>query len=83
MKHIASKGARMKTITRARIYLSMAVMILTAPLAMPALKLSCGGKIRLALPAAWLDAHPQTAFLLDQEGAVWEQFGVDWKLTTS
>jgi exopolyphosphatase/guanosine-5'-triphosphate,3'-diphosphate pyrophosphatase len=51
------------------------------PVELPAFQLACGSKIRLALPAAWLDAHPLTAYLLDQEGNVWRQAGIDWKLS--
>jgi exopolyphosphatase/guanosine-5'-triphosphate,3'-diphosphate pyrophosphatase len=51
------------------------------PLDLPAFKLSCGAKVRLRLPAAWLDAHPLTAFLLQQEGEAWAQVGIDWKLS--
>jgi hypothetical protein len=36
MKHIASKGAHMKTMTRSTIYVAMAAMILAAALATPA-----------------------------------------------
>lgn len=53
------------------------------PIELPRFKLTCGSKIRLTLPADWLEAHPQTAFLLTQEGEAWAQIGVDWKLTAA
>jgi exopolyphosphatase/guanosine-5'-triphosphate,3'-diphosphate pyrophosphatase len=53
------------------------------PLNMPAFKLASGHKVRLGLPAEWLDAHPQTAFLLEQEGEAWQQIGEEWKLSTA
>ncbi|MBI3149460.1 MAG: Ppx/GppA family phosphatase [Betaproteobacteria bacterium] len=48
-----------------------------APL--PTLSLRSGRAIRLALPAAWLEQHPLTAYLLDAEASQWRAEGVDFR----
>ncbi len=62
--------------------LRFAVLFLHArrPVEMPAFELLVGEKILLSLPDNWLESHPLTAFLLDEEREEWRTAGIDLKL---
>ena len=45
------------------------------PIDAPRLGLKVGARIRLALPARWLKAHPLTAYLLAKERDEWSALG--------
>ena len=47
---------------------------------MPPFSLRAANRIHLELPAAWLDANPLTAHLLEQERAEWKSVGTDLRL---
>jgi len=47
---------------------------------LPAFSIRSGRGIKLALPAAWLESHPLTAYLLESEASLWRNEGVEFRL---
>ena len=50
------------------------------PIDPPRVGLKVGAKIRLAVPARWLKAHPLTAYLLAKEREEWTGEGYPFSL---
>jgi exopolyphosphatase/guanosine-5'-triphosphate,3'-diphosphate pyrophosphatase len=50
------------------------------PIDPPRVDLKVGAKIRLTVPARWLAAHPQTAYLLAKERDEWKALGYAFNL---
>jgi exopolyphosphatase/guanosine-5'-triphosphate,3'-diphosphate pyrophosphatase len=63
--------------------LRLAVLFLHArrSVALDAFDLRVGERVQLALPADWLEAHPLTAQLLDEECEAWRECGIDMKVS--
>lgn len=49
----------------------------------PPVTLRAGRGLRLALPEAWLEEHPLTAYLLEGEAASWRAEGVDFRVESA